>query len=104
MRSIEENTKEILRRVEYELLFYRLYGLERGLSKMHRITWLIFSALVDLKKICKDKDLRRVIKLKGKFLGNILGAKWLLSKKLGSSYTPIEDLKEIVKRRKKTPC
>lgn len=98
-RSIEENTKDILRWVEYELLFYRLYDFERGLSKMHRIAWLIFSTLVDMKKICKDKDLCGVTKLKGKFLGNLLGAKWLLSKKLGLSYTPIKDLKEIAKRR-----
>jgi len=30
--------------------------------------------------------------VEGIFLGNIIGAKWMLSKKLGVSYSPLGDL------------
>ena len=95
-RKIKDTRNETLRWIEYELLFYRLYGIEPGLSTMHRITWLIFSTLVDFKKICKDKDLHRIIRLKGRFLGNLIGVKWLLCRKLGLSYDPLRDLQHVI--------
>lgn len=97
-REIKDIRKEVLRWVEYNLLFYRLYGLEPGLSKMHRAVWLAFSAFVDLKKLCKDRDFRKVAKLRGTLLGNLIGVKWLLCRNFGLSYTPLKDLEAIVKR------
>ena len=94
-RKNKDARNETLRCIESELLFYRLYGLEPSLSWIHRITWLIFSTVVDLKKICKDKDLQRIIRLKGRFLGNLIGVKWLLSRKLGLRYDLLNDLRRF---------
>lgn len=96
-RQVKDTRKEILRWVEYNLLFYRLYGLEQGLSKMHRVAWLVFSTLVNLKKLCKDRDFSKVAKLRGTFLGNLIGAKWLLSRKLGGCHSPLIDLENLVR-------
>ena len=95
-RNIKETKKETLRGIEYNLLFYRLYSLEQNLSKMCRITWLIFSILVDIKKICKDKEVQRIIRMKSKFHSELIGLKWLLSRKLGGCYSPLIDLKNFV--------
>ena len=94
-RNIKETKKQTLRGIEYNLLFYRLYGLEQKLSKMHRITWLIFSTLVNIKKICKDKEIQRIIGMKSTFHSEFIGLKWLLSRKLGGCYSPLTDLKKL---------
>lgn len=95
-RSIKDTKKETLRWIEYNLLFYRLYSLEQNLSKMNRITWLMFSILVDIKKICKDKEIQRIIRMKSKFRSELIGLKWLLTRKLGARYSPLIDLKNFV--------
>lgn len=95
-RNIKETKKEILRWIEHNLLFYRLYGLEQNLSKMHRITWLIFSLLVDIKKIRADKEIQRIIQMKSRLHSELIGLKWLLSRKLGGCYSPLIDLKNFV--------
>ena len=95
-RNIKETKKETLRWIEHNLLFYRLYGLEQNLSKIHRITWLIFSTLVNIKKLCKDKEAQRIIGMKSTFHSELIGLKWLLSRKLGGCYSPLIDLKNFV--------
>ncbi|MHA1834057.1 MAG: glycosyltransferase family 2 protein [Candidatus Baldrarchaeia archaeon] len=95
-RNIKSAKKAVLRWVEYNLLFYRLYGSESEISKMHRIVWLIFSSIASLKKLCNDRETDQIAKLKSKFHSEIIGIKWLLSKKLGRSYSPQMDLKFFV--------
>jgi glycosyltransferase involved in cell wall biosynthesis len=95
-RNIKETKKDALRIIEHNLLFYRLYGLEKNLSKMHRITWLIFCTLVNIKKICKDKEIKRIIGMKSMFHSELIGPKWLLSRKLDGYYSPLMDLKKFV--------
>ena len=41
-RNVTDKKKDTLRQVESRLLFYRLYGLEPKLSKMHRLTMVNF--------------------------------------------------------------
>lgn len=94
-RNIRETKRDALRIIEHNLLFYRLYDLERNLSWMHRITWLIFSNLVDLKKICKGKELQRITAVKSTLNSEIIGIKWLISRKLGCHYSPLIDLKHF---------
>jgi glycosyltransferase involved in cell wall biosynthesis len=94
-RNIKETRKEALRIIEHNLLFYRLYGLEQNLSWMHRITWFIFSNLVNIKKICKDKEIKRIIGMKSTFHSEIIGLKWLLSRKFRGQYSPLMDLKRL---------
>jgi glycosyltransferase involved in cell wall biosynthesis len=96
-RNIIDTKKENLRWTEYNLLFYRLFDLEKNLSKMCRITWLIFSILVDIKKICKDKETRRIIRLKSQFHSELLGLRWLLSRKLGGCHSLLMDLENLVR-------
>lgn len=95
-RNIINPKKETLRRTEYNLLFYRLYGLEKNLSKMHRITWLIFSNLDNIKKICIDKETHRIFRMKSTFHSELIGLKWLLSRKIGGHYSPLIDLIKIL--------
>jgi len=59
-RNVTDKKNDTLRQVESRLLFYRLYGLEPDLSKMHRLTWLIFDIVTDLKKICTNKEVFRI--------------------------------------------
>jgi len=94
-RNIREPRKAALRWIEYNFLFYRLYGFEQNLSGLHRISWLIFSTLVDIKKICRDKEIQRIVRMKSKFYSEIIGFKWLLSKKIGGCYSPLIDLKRF---------
>jgi len=94
-RNIQSSKKDVLRWVEYNLLFYRLYGLEPEISEIHRIIWLIFSSLASLKKLCKYKEMDQIAKLKSMFYSEIIGIKWLLSKKIGGYYSPLADLKNF---------
>lgn len=94
-RNIKEARKETLGWTENTLLFYRLYDLEPSLSKMHRLTWLIFDTIDDIKKICVDREIFRVNRITSKFYSESIGLKWLLSKKLGSGCFPIEDLRKL---------
>jgi len=98
-RNIKSTKKDLLRWIENYLLFYRLYGLEPKLSRMHRIVWLIFSSLINLKKLCKNRDFQQINQLKGKFYSELIGQKWLLSKKIGGDYLPLADLKTFTENR-----
>lgn len=99
-RNIIDTRKEFLRWVEYSLLYYRLYGLEPSLSKMHRISLLIFSVLMDIKKTCKDKETWRITRMKATFYSELIGMKWLLSRKVGGVYSPKVDLERYIKPQK----
>jgi len=93
-RSIRDPKMERLRWIERGLLFYRLYGTEQNLSRMHRISWLIFSAADDIKKTCWNKETWRIIRLRASFNSELIGLKWLLSRKLSGYYSPLTDLKK----------
>ncbi|MEM3697184.1 MAG: glycosyltransferase family 2 protein [Candidatus Bathyarchaeia archaeon] len=94
-RKIKETKKDVLRIVEYNLLFYQLRNLEKNFSWTHRITWLMFINLLSLKKICLDKEVKQIAKIKGTFFSEIIGIKWLISRKFSGRYSPLIDLKRI---------
>jgi len=94
-RDISETRKEMLRWTENNLLFYRLYGIEPELSIMHRVTWLIFDTLFNIKKICVDGKVSDINRIKSKLLSESIGLKWLLSRRIGSDYSPLADLKKL---------
>jgi glycosyltransferase involved in cell wall biosynthesis len=87
--------KEALRVMEGNLLFYRLHGLERNLSGIHRIVWLIISIMMNTKKLCVNHELERLAWMRGTFCSELIGLKWLLSKKVGCRYSPLADLKRF---------
>ncbi|MFX1535499.1 MAG: glycosyltransferase [Promethearchaeota archaeon] len=91
-RNIKDTKRETLRWVERNLLFYRLYKTEPQLSKMYRIIWLIYLNILTIKRICKDKELYRTNQLKSIFYSEIMGLKWILSRRIGGKYNPLVDL------------
>jgi glycosyltransferase involved in cell wall biosynthesis len=88
--------REALSTVEGNLLFYRLRSLESNLSLMHRIVWLMYVSLENAKKICFNRELWRISWMRGTFLSETIGLKWLISAKFGGKYTPLADLKKIL--------
>jgi glycosyltransferase involved in cell wall biosynthesis len=92
--------KQTLRNIEGNLLFYRLYGLEPNISKMHRIVWLIYSLIDDIKKICWNHEFERFAHIRGMLYSEIIGLKWVLSIKVGGKYTPMSDLGKLFEKAK----
>jgi GT2 family glycosyltransferase len=82
---------DLLWAVEAELLFYRLYPEETQLSKLSKLESDILRVVHSLKYL-RSNSKYQLHMIEGIFLGNILGAKWMLAKKLGVSYSPISDL------------
>lgn len=82
---------DLLWAVEAELLFYRLYGEEPQLSVHHKFRADIFRVLHSLKYL-KTNPAYNLRKIEGVVFANLIGAKWLLYKKLGVPYSPIADL------------
>jgi glycosyltransferase involved in cell wall biosynthesis len=95
-RERRDQKKQILSNIELNLLFYRLYGLEHDISAMYRITWLVFNLMFDLKKICKDHQLECFAHIKGIFLSEFIGVKWLVSRKVHGSYNPLSDFQKVL--------
>lgn len=95
-RNIEDFRKMLLRQVEGQLLFYRLYGLEKDLSIMHRISWIIFRTFLTLKQAKSFREIS--IFFKGTLIGNVIGCKLLISRKFGLKYNPLSELKDIIER------
>ena len=96
-RNFKETKRETLLYTEQKLLFYRLYGIEPELSLMHRIVWLIVETMVDVKRICVNKEVHRIARVKSTFYSEVIGFKMILQKKLRMAYSPLEDLKKLHK-------
>jgi glycosyltransferase involved in cell wall biosynthesis len=77
-RNVTDHKKLVLRQVETQLLFYRLYGEEQNLSFMHRLSWLILNATLKIKQAQNINEVTDM--LKSTFLANLSGFKWILTK------------------------
>jgi len=77
--------------MENELLFYYLLPIEEKLSKMHHVVSLLFNSLLHIKKIRKNWK-REMAILRGILFGNLIGLKWLISREIGGSYVPTQDV------------
>ena len=82
---------DLLWAVEAELLFYRLYQNEPQLSMIRKLESDMLRVVHTIKYL-RSNSKYRLRMLEGIFLGNIIGAKWVLCKKLGVSYSPLADL------------
>jgi glycosyltransferase involved in cell wall biosynthesis len=89
-RDVKNDKRKVLRQVENQLLFYRLYNSERDLSKIQRLGWLISFSLLSIKRI---RDGRNT--LSGLLLGDLIGIKWLFCNLFGVKYSLINDLKKL---------
>jgi glycosyltransferase involved in cell wall biosynthesis len=96
-RNIKETRRDILRWTEQYLLFYRLYAIEPELSAKHRLIWLVFDSIIDLKRLLINKEISRLNRFKAKFYSETIGFKWLLCNKFHTSYSPLKDLNKIVR-------
>ncbi len=93
---------DLLWAVEAELLFYRLYGDEPKLSLVSKIESDLLRIILSLKNLRSDLpySLRKV---EGILLGNVIGAKWMLYKKMGAPYSPLTDLAKLKKNKPQSP-
>jgi len=96
-RNIKDTKKEALLCTEARLLFYRLYDSEPELSIMHRLVLLLLEATIDIKSICLHKQIYRINMFKNKIFAELLGLRWLVYKKMRLNYSPLADLKKILK-------
>lgn len=82
---------DLLWAVEAELLFYRLYPEEPQLSLISKLESDLLRVLHSLKYMRSNLPYN-LSKVAGIFLGNVIGAKWLIYKLMGASYSPLVDL------------
>jgi glycosyltransferase involved in cell wall biosynthesis len=94
-RNFRATKRETLLFTEQKLLFYRLYGMEPQLSLLHRLVWLAFETLIDIKRICLNKELHRTAGVKSTFYSAVIGAKMVLQKILHLAYSPLSDLEKL---------
>lgn len=85
---------DLLWAVEAELLFYRLYHTEPEFTVLKRLKSDLFRIAYTLKYM-KSNSKFYVGKLKGMLVGNIIGAKWIVYKVIGVSYSPLGDLEKL---------
>ncbi len=94
-RNFRATKRETLLFTEQKLLFYRLYGMEPQLSLLHRLVWLAFETLIDIKRICLNKELHRTAGVKSTFYSAVIGAKMVLQKMLHLTYSSLSDLEKL---------
>jgi hypothetical protein len=80
--------------VEAEMLFYRLYGLEPDLSLKSKFVSDMVRVAHSLKHM-KENSKYYLRKIEGIFLGNVVGAKWVIYKTINAPYSPLVDLKRF---------
>jgi glycosyltransferase involved in cell wall biosynthesis len=90
---------DLLWAVEAELLFYRLYRDEPQFSLLSKLTSDIVRTVHGVKHL-QENPKYYTRKIEGMFFGNIIGAKWVIYKMLGLSYSPLSDLKRFQKKPK----
>ena len=88
---------DLLWAVEAELLFYRLYHDEPQLSLLTKFESDLFRVLLSLKYMPSNLPYN-LRKIEGIIMGNIIGAKWVIYKVMGASYSPLTDLSKIRRR------
>jgi glycosyltransferase involved in cell wall biosynthesis len=88
---------DLLWAVEAELLFYRLYRNEPQLSLISKVQSDLLRVVHCLKYMPSNVtyNLRKV---QGIFLGNVIGAKWVLYKTLRAPYSPLADLAKFKRK------
>jgi len=61
------------------------------------MAWLGFETLIDLKRICINRELHHTAGLKSTFYSLVIGFKWSLQKKYSLAYSPLSDLEKLNK-------
>jgi glycosyltransferase involved in cell wall biosynthesis len=87
---------DLLWAVEAEMLFYRLYHTEPEFSLTSKLVSDLVRVVHSLKHM-KENPKYYLRKIEGIFLGNIIGAKWVIYKTVNMPYSPLVDLKRFQK-------
>ena len=85
---------DLLWAVEAELLFYRLYRDEPQLSLLSKFESDLFRVVLSLKYMRSNLPYN-LRKIEGIIVGNVIGAKWVICKIVGTSYSPLIDLSKF---------
>jgi GT2 family glycosyltransferase len=85
---------DLLWAVEAEMLFYRLYGAEQELSLKSKFVSDMVRVAHSLKHM-KENSKYYLRKIEGIFMGNVIGAKWVIYKTINAPYSPLADLKKF---------
>jgi glycosyltransferase involved in cell wall biosynthesis len=93
---------DLLWAVEAEMLFYRLYKTEQEFSLISKLVSDTVRVVHSLKHL-KENTKYYLRKIEGIFMGNIIGAKWVIYKTLNMPYSPLSDLKRFQKPVKGEP-
>jgi glycosyltransferase involved in cell wall biosynthesis len=94
-RHFKDTKRETLLYTEQKLFYYRLNWKEAEFSLMRRLTWLSFETLIDLKRICVNRELHRTAGLKSTFYSLVIGFKMSLQKRFALAYSPLSDLEKL---------
>jgi glycosyltransferase involved in cell wall biosynthesis len=94
-RNIQNMKRRAVNQAESDFLFYMLYGLEKQLSIMTRISWFVFSSANDIKKVCLDRETKRISNIRIRFFSELLGIRWLISRRFGGNCFPRNDLARL---------
>jgi GT2 family glycosyltransferase len=89
---------DLLWATEAELLFYRIHREEPQLSIVSKFESDLIRIIHSLKYMRQSfrYNIRRV---EGIFLGNVIGAKWMIYDAIGVRYSPLSDLVKLKKHR-----
>ncbi len=90
---------DLLWAVEAEMLFYRLYGAEPEFSLISKFVSDVVRVVHSLKHM-KENSRYYLRKIEGIFIGNVIGAKWVIYKTVNAPYSPLVDLKRFQKSAK----
>lgn len=86
-RGVGNLSTQTLRHLEYSLLYYRLHPFQ-GISRFYRTLWVLTQIIM----YCKDRSFRHLSLIKAVLVSEVLGIKWLITKKFGGKYQPIKDM------------
>ncbi len=88
---------DLLWAVEAELLFYRLYHEEKQLSIISKLISDLVRIIHSVKYL-KTNPAYYLRKIEGIFLGNIIGAKWIIYKNINVKFSVLKDLERFRKK------
>jgi glycosyltransferase involved in cell wall biosynthesis len=94
--NVRSNKRYALNYIEHSLMFYRLYDQEKQISKRYRIIWFAFILLTNLWKAHKEKNAKRLVNIAAIVYAELIGVKWLISRKFGGNYSPKADLDKLL--------
>lgn len=93
-RNVVNRKRDLLRVIEHNLLFYRIYYQESGVNFFYRTISNLITGILRVLKILINKDVAGINAIKGLVKAEIIGIKWLIQGKNGDLKNYIFDLEK----------